>query len=487
MTASRLRSIATRFLASRQALVHAVTTALLVLRCAPHVLGGRLDSDQAVIGLIGMNLSQGNGATVYTYGQSYLFALESWLAAPLFFAFGPSVTALKLPLFVMLVVTAIVLGRAALEEGLSRGETLLALSPLIVMTPWISMAMVAAHGGNPEPILAVALCWLLRRRPVPLGLVAGTLYMVRPFVAYPLLALVLMDVAFRRKERLPRHWLICAAGFLLVTRTLKFLAPYGTDYGGVDAPRLEFSAHGWFGTLISTLKLQVSGACGIYPGPVGYEPLSHRATALDWLAPCAFAATALVIVRIVWRLVEEWRNPWERYAFGFYLTLVGLFAWAPMVFFGMAKDIYATRYCLLVVFAPVGLLVLFYQLERSAWSRRLTTAFLVIKAALHIAVMVGIGWVYAFQSPYDPHRVLADHLVEHHVTSGIAPFWVAYNVSFITAKKVQLTDPYRHIFSESQRMFEQDLPGSVIILEEPCEGGTKVADWYVCPRHPAPP
>jgi len=150
----------------------------------------------------------------------------------------------------------------------------------------------------------------------------------------------------------------------------------------------------------------------------------------------------------------------------------------------MAKDAWAVRYCLLVVVGLLGLLVLFYQLERDVWCRRFVTAFLVTKALVHVGIMICIQYVYAFHPPPNPHRVLADYLVEHEVTSGIAPFWVAYNVSFLTQKRVRLTDPDRAIFSEYQRLYEQDLPGSVIIREAACAYGAKVADWYVCPRHP---
>ena len=46
---------------------------------------------------------------IFLYGQTYMLGVEAWLAAPLFAIFGVSATLLKLPLFAMNLVIAIVL------------------------------------------------------------------------------------------------------------------------------------------------------------------------------------------------------------------------------------------------------------------------------------------------------------------------------------------------------------------------------------------
>ena len=64
------------------------------------------DSDQAVVGLMGLDLARARGFTVYYYGLGYLATVEPYLAAPLFLLFGPSRWALKLPLLLMGVAVA---------------------------------------------------------------------------------------------------------------------------------------------------------------------------------------------------------------------------------------------------------------------------------------------------------------------------------------------------------------------------------------------
>jgi hypothetical protein len=55
------------------------------------------NSDEATSGLVAMHVAQGREFPLFFYGQHYMGALESYLAAPLFAAFGPSTLALRLP------------------------------------------------------------------------------------------------------------------------------------------------------------------------------------------------------------------------------------------------------------------------------------------------------------------------------------------------------------------------------------------------------
>ncbi|MFK3980129.1 ArnT family glycosyltransferase [Micromonospora sp. NPDC050397] len=55
------------------------------------------NSDEATSGLVAMHVAQGREFPLFFYGQYYMGALESYLAAPLFALFGPSVLALRLP------------------------------------------------------------------------------------------------------------------------------------------------------------------------------------------------------------------------------------------------------------------------------------------------------------------------------------------------------------------------------------------------------
>ncbi len=53
------------------------------------------DSDHAVLGLMAKHLSQGRTLPLVIYGQTYLLGVQAWMAAPLFWLFGPSVAMLR--------------------------------------------------------------------------------------------------------------------------------------------------------------------------------------------------------------------------------------------------------------------------------------------------------------------------------------------------------------------------------------------------------
>src|SRR5260221_515892 len=69
------------------------------------------DADQAVFGLMAKHLAELRAFPLFMYGQSYILGVEAWMAAPLFAIFGPSATALKLPLLILNLVIAWLLVR----------------------------------------------------------------------------------------------------------------------------------------------------------------------------------------------------------------------------------------------------------------------------------------------------------------------------------------------------------------------------------------
>ena len=55
-----------------------------------------LDADESIVGLMAMHIAEGREFPVFFYGQHYLGALESYLAAMGFAVWGPSPMALRL-------------------------------------------------------------------------------------------------------------------------------------------------------------------------------------------------------------------------------------------------------------------------------------------------------------------------------------------------------------------------------------------------------
>ena len=87
-----------------------VAVTAVLLRSAVFVLfEANFDSDQALIGLMAKHISEGRVFPLFTYGQNYNLAVEAWMAAPLFWLAGPSVTMLKLPLLAFNVAIVVLL------------------------------------------------------------------------------------------------------------------------------------------------------------------------------------------------------------------------------------------------------------------------------------------------------------------------------------------------------------------------------------------
>ena len=100
-----------------------VVAAVAIARSVVFMLPGvRFDADQAVVGLMAKHISEGRAFPVFFYGQSYLLALEAYLAAPLMWLLGPTEVALKLPaLAVNLTAMLLLVWLATATSGCRRG------------------------------------------------------------------------------------------------------------------------------------------------------------------------------------------------------------------------------------------------------------------------------------------------------------------------------------------------------------------------------
>ncbi len=132
-----------------------LATLLVVARTVPFMAPGvRFDADQAVVGLMAKHISEGRAFPVFFYGQSYLLAVEAYLAAPVMWVLGPTEVALKLPLLVMNVATVLLLvWRAHRDLGLAPWLALAGALPLALPAITPGSRLMDAMGGNIEPLL----------------------------------------------------------------------------------------------------------------------------------------------------------------------------------------------------------------------------------------------------------------------------------------------------------------------------------------------
>src|SRR4051812_14617649 len=229
-------------------LAAAAVVILVLLRSAVFVFWeqSQFDSDQAITGLMAKHLSQLRAFPLFYYGQSYMLAVEAWLAAPVFALAGVSVTTLKLPLLAINIAIALLLVRTFERDvGLRPALATLAALPFLLTAPGTSARLLDANGGNVEPALYVLLLWLTRERPAWGGLVLGIGFLQREFTIYALIALLAVE-AFQRslftRAGLRRRWTMfrTAAEVWLVVQWLKqysSAAGPGTTLANVYHPK----------------------------------------------------------------------------------------------------------------------------------------------------------------------------------------------------------------------------------------------------------
>ena len=454
--------------------------ALLLLRSSAFVFGraAYFNSDQAVVGLMAKHLAEFRALPVFFYGQDYMLGVEAWLAAPLFFVAGPSVAALKLPLLVIHVVIALLLLRILQREFHLR--PFLAFFPILffVAAPVRTSALLlAANGGNLEPLLYVLLLWLFRRRPVVFGAVLGIGYLNREFTAYGFAAILLIEAVdgslFDRRRIQDK--ITAFVSLAAVFHVVEFLRSIGNPRGpGTTAAPLD-----------GPLGVYVTGrSCWDWPEvPQQLETMftvnlaTLHAGGIDWLWLVVGGTAVVACARVgtvLWTAGTGGRRGLE---FPIYLVLVGLIAAVvPAVSrCGMVLD----RYNLVALFGIIGVTALYLKVEPRTVPRAAVIAVTLLCAAFNATEHFRYASNYFTSAPH-PRVVLADHLVSEGIRYARSNYWDAYYVSFLTAEQVIVATSFPRI-----RHYQADVAEhrheAVEIRRTPCENGHEVAGFHLCP------
>jgi hypothetical protein len=215
---------------------------------------------------------------------------------------------------------------------------------------------------------------------------------------------------------------------------------------------------------------------GHIPWIFGAPGYAHFRPFLGWLVMAALLAGLARVLLLAWQARRAGGSP-ATAGFSWYLLGVGLVASAAYAGLRNVAQEYS-RYGLLVLLMPAGLLGVLLMLDRQGVRRALVAAA-VLWAALS-TVQTGRLWTTYARAEPSPYRVLADALVARGIRVAYAPYWTAYLVTFMTAERVKIasTDVVR--VDEYQKLAAAD-PDAVQIRDQPCEGGPRVAHWYLCP------
>jgi hypothetical protein len=437
----------------------------------PH---SHMDSDQAVFGLMGKDIALGRGYPLFMYGQKYMLAVGSWLCAPLFAAFGVSVTTLKLPMFAMNIACVFMLW-----IGLRRERALGVWGTALAVVSFAAVGVVAAsrlvehQGGNIEPFFFLMLAFLLRQHSIAQGVVFGVAFLNREFAALGFIALVLMDIGQGRLLARLRPYLLTAVTAAVVITAVRSVAatqPFYVGSGPHGSVQDVFEGEGFAGLFTDQLPLLL----GLSRMKVSDFVLSRLHVGVDFLWIVAIAWVSLGIAGAF----KQRRSDFDGMAT--YLILIGLGqAVAFVLLCGSPRDLMLVRYVLLVLCVLPGL-------TAYAWRTRALRPF-IAAAVLTCAIAntrdhVRIAREYMRRPPRHELAQLADALTDRGVRYAEAGYWVSYHLTWLTDERIIVAPPRGVRIDRYNAMLAAHDNEVVQIRDEPCRKrrGEPLLRWYLC-------
>jgi hypothetical protein len=478
--------------------------ALVVLRSAVFVFWpqAHFDSDQAVTGLMAKHLRELRAFPVFWYGQSYLLAVEAWLAAPVMLVLGPTVTALKLPLLGMNVAIALLLFDAICVGGhLPPPRAAFATLFFVLAAPITSAHLLTANGGNVEPLLYVLLLWYARRHGVWLGLVLGIGFLNREFTLYG--AIALLAVAALRRELFTRGTLARFATMTLVASAVWLLAQLARRYSSAAGPGTSI-ADLYTGMPSTNLGQLMHRACfdlaalagGVralvtdhFPQLFGTQvqavvDFGVETSVRQGMRGGSIALALTVVIALVRIVTARGGDPrgLERFEFCIYLLIVSILSVTGYLT-GRCGEValFTMRYELLSILGLVALAAWFLGIERQLLIRTAWMAIATLVLAASAAAHALIWREYLTRPPVAAKQELIRALEERHLRYGYADFWTAYYVTFMSREHVILaaTDAVR--IRTYNRIVDQHREVAVRVSRQRCAGGQQVTPaFWVC-------
>jgi hypothetical protein len=166
-----------------------------------------------------------------------------------------------------------------------------------------------------------------------------------------------------------------------------------------------------------------------------------------------------------------------------YFALVGA---AAVAVYTLSKPpgVLVTRYLLLSVFLPIGLVALHLSSDAARFWRAIT-------AGMVLVWVLGSAWDHALQvrryavvGEPNETRDLANVLEARGITVAEGGYWMAYKLSFLSQERIKVASGDVVRITEYQRLASE--AGSTLrrIQDDACEGGERIALWFLCPANP---
>jgi hypothetical protein len=499
------RRAATDTLTFRTDSLRVVVTAILLVILARSAIfvfweDSHFDANQAVIGLMAKHVAEFRALPVFMYGQNYQLAVESWLAAPLFFVAGSSVTALKLPLLAINFAVAILLIHLLVHETRLRPIAAgVATLFFVLPPPGTAARLLEPSGGTLEPLLYVLLLWLTRQRPVWCGLILGIGFLNREFTIYAFVALAILAVADRSwpiRSNLRRVSTVACVGAVvwiggqLASKygsaegpgsTWADLAPRAqrveianrlcVDWRSVPRGYLDIARTHWpllFGTELRPLRR--------------FNIESDVSQGFPGAGVVLAIAMLLAVSRIGVHLFRERRWRCE-YNFCAYLMLVAVLSISGYVL-GRCGVISAARmrYDMLSLLGAVGLGAWYLRVESVRWLSTFWVLLVVCWAGTGALAHAQLSAEYLDAPPVGGKRRILDALEARGIRYAISYYANAYPIAFLSNERIIVASSNRVRIGLYQQQVRANRLEAVRITRARCKDGERVmAGLYFCP------
>jgi hypothetical protein len=406
----------------------------------PEIHGHGFNSDEAVIGLMGLRSIEQGDFALFFYGQSFGGALEYLLTTMAFWALPPSILVLRLVALAMRLACDILFYRilaGCFDDKLQRHAALLLFVALSSHFHAYMAPLSGVHLNN--LLLGLAIVHLFSAaegpldRPIPKGIAIGLGFWASDAILLfllPALAVAALRWARPRPLRVAVEMrklglLLLAAAAAAGPRLAYLLNP---DSWVVSYRAGGFSLVGWsnardrLGSLLSDTLPRY-----LYDGLIEAELGRLALAAALLVASLCLAATAVAAAGF-FRREERSRAP---------AVLAGVF-WLTLLAFVANGEVYDAGLRYLIPIQPFAALAapLVFRL-RASWLVVITLAF----------AMLGIASSFLLDSEDDAskaraHEQIIELLRASDVHHGWADYWAGYDIAFRTREDIALAPLY---------------------------------------------
>jgi hypothetical protein len=217
------------------------------------------------------------------------------------------------------------------------------------------------------------------------------------------------------------------------------------------------------------------------PDRLGPDDWSQTPAGHSWMA-VAFAL--LLIVALVEIVRHRKSLARQRWTFGVYLMATA--GMAALSYAGLSchvRDVSLIRYTLLVLYFPVGLLVLFLDARPAFLSRAAVFSIVALWAVFSLLDNGRFLAAYLHRPPGSPARELVSFLEGQGVRYGRGTYWVAYQLDFLSRERLKIASLDKVRVLEYQKIADEHEGRTVYIRpnrgwpNRPCEVGLSYRLW----------